>query len=63
MSALHLLKALLSVVDVFGVFFFMYLNTKEYDGIQIYKFHHHHYKQYFQLAATRQHGTADGKRL
>lgn len=63
-SALHLLKAPLSVVDVFGVFFFMYTNTTAHDGIQIYKFHHHHhYKQYLQLAATRQHDTADGKRL
>lgn len=35
-SALHLLKAALSVVEVwFGVFFFMYMNTKAHDGIQI----------------------------
>lgn len=35
-SAPHLLKAALSVVDVFGVFFFVDVNTKAHDGMQIY---------------------------
>lgn len=61
-SALHLLKAPLRV-DVFGVFFFMYMNTRAHDGIEIYKFHHHHYKQYLQLAATHQHCTVHGKQI